>query len=262
MSTSPSTQRCSRADVGCRERLAADEFAALRELGEQRLEVGGRPLALLCRQGEVLRDEVAGRVAPRLGVGVDEDDVLHRGSSRSGRPVAGGRPSTRDVGAGCDFSTCPAEGGRRQAYQVTSVQPVWVSGSTCRVACSTPKLRAHHLAGAVEHGVRVGVGAGHEVGGRDVHAGREGPHVQVVDVDDTGDGRELAGHRVGRHAGRCVLAQDGQHLAPQEHGADRDEERRWPARCRCPTTAPPVAATSTPATTTPTEPTVSATTSR
>jgi hypothetical protein len=38
--------------------------------------------------------------------------------------------------------------------------------------------------GLVEDGVAVGAGADHEVRGRDLHVGRQGPDVEVVDVDD------------------------------------------------------------------------------
>src|SRR6476661_7428996 len=70
------------------ERLAALELPARGQLAEHRVERGTAGIPLLLRPGERLGDEVPGRVAPGLRVGVDEDDVLHGWSLPvRGRPV-------------------------------------------------------------------------------------------------------------------------------------------------------------------------------
>ena len=46
---------------------------------------------------------------------------------------------------------------------------------------------AQEVAGLVEHGVRVGAGPYLEVDAHGVHAGGDGPHVQVVGLDDSVD---------------------------------------------------------------------------
>lgn len=48
-----------------------------------------------------------------------------------------------------------------------------------------PVILLEDAAGLVEHGVRIGSGAGHEVDGGDVHLGGEGPHMKVMNVDHT-----------------------------------------------------------------------------
>ena len=82
-----------------------------------------------------------------------------------------------------------------------------------------------------------------------------------MDVLDPADGLQVGHHRVEVEPGGRVLAQHGEDLAPERHGADRDEgadrdrDRGVPHRV-------PVSPTSTPAAITPTLPAASATTSR
>src|SRR4030095_6725726 len=86
------------------QRLAAYQLAVLRQLGQQRLELGVEGIALLLGERLVFGDEVTRGVTPRLRGGVDEDDVLHDvlliGVRRAGRA-----PLTSDVGTGDPFST-------------------------------------------------------------------------------------------------------------------------------------------------------------
>ena len=55
-----------------------------------------------------------------------------------------------------------------------------------------PWRSASSLAGLVEDGVRVGADSHHQVRGGNFHLRRQGPHVHIVHVDDTGDRGELA----------------------------------------------------------------------
>ena len=88
------------------------------------------------------------------------------------------------------------------------------------------------------------------------------PHVQVVDVVDAVDGLQVGGDVVDLHPGGDVLAEDGEDLAPQHDGTDGDERADGERDDACPSSESPVAATRSPAAMTPTDPAVSATTSR
>ena len=83
------------------QRLAADELAPFRQLGQHGLELVVQRLAPLGRQRLVLGDEVPGRVPPGLGVGVDQDDVLHGRflSVTAGRSTLHPRRRSRAVGS-------------------------------------------------------------------------------------------------------------------------------------------------------------------
>ncbi len=116
------------------------------------------------------------------------------------------------------------------------------------------------LASLVEHGVGVGADAHHEVGGGDLHVGGEGPHVEIVDVDHSRDAGE-------------ILLEPG-HVEPRGGGLD-EHAQRFPTdaegagRMKTPMAAPmtgsthvqPVRPQTMAATMTPTEPSVSESTS-
>jgi hypothetical protein len=64
------------------QRLARQELARTAQLGEQLVELVLHARPLLGRQALELGVVGTGRVAPRLRIGVDEDDELHDGSLR------------------------------------------------------------------------------------------------------------------------------------------------------------------------------------
>ena len=77
------------------------------------------------------------------------------------------------------------------------------------------------MSSLVEHGMRVGADRDHQVRGRNIHLGRQRPHVDVVHVDDAGDRC-----RVRRAAPGCRVVPAPPapaRAAPRDRGATLEE---------------------------------------
>jgi hypothetical protein len=83
---------------------------------------------------------------------------------------------------------------------------------------------AEEFAGPVEDGVGVGAGADLEVDANGVHAGGDGPHVQVVGLDDRVELREVMGDVVDVDVRRGGLDQDPERVPAELVGAGEDEQ--------------------------------------
>jgi hypothetical protein len=81
-----------------------------------------------------------------------------------------------------------------------------------------------HLAGVRQHPGQVGGGGDAQVRRGNVHSGRQGPHVKVVDVGDALDPGQGGGDVGDVEAGRGGLQQDAQRVASQLGGAGEDEQ--------------------------------------
>ncbi len=87
-----------------------------------------------------------------------------------------------------------------------------------------PVVVLKDAAGLIKDRMGIGGSSGHEVSGGDVHIGREGPHVEAVDVDHARKRAKFGLELVDVNIGRCGLDQDAEGLVPEPPGTFYPDE--------------------------------------